>query len=80
MSHASHFKRAHYLNAYRHYLNAYKLFCAYGASTRESEDLPVLQEEVEAAVRCLKTGKSPGVDNVPSELLKHGGEVYGFPP
>ena len=22
----------------------------------------------------LRTGKAPGVDNVPSELLKHGGE------
>ena len=43
-------------------------------STREVQDLPVLQEEVEAAVRSLKTGKSPGVDNVPAELLKHGGE------
>ena len=43
-------------------------------STREAEDLPVLQEDVEAAVRSLKTGKSPSADNVPSELLKHGGE------
>ena len=37
-------------------------------------DLPVLREEVEAAIKTLKPGKSPGVDNVPSELIKHGGE------
>ena len=34
----------------------------------------MLQEEVEEAVRSLKAGKSPGVDNVPGELVKHGGE------
>ena len=42
---------------------------------RDGEDSPpVLREEVEAAIRHLKAGKSPGVDNVPSELLKCGGE------
>ena len=35
---------------------------------------PILKEEVEAAVRSLKPGKSPGVDNVPAELVKHGGD------
>ena len=34
----------------------------------------MLKEEVEAAVRSLPAGKSPGVDNVPSELLSSGGE------
>ena len=34
----------------------------------------MLWEEVEEAVHSLKAGKSPGVDNVPSELLKNGGE------
>ncbi|KAI8509548.1 hypothetical protein Bbelb_133960 [Branchiostoma belcheri] len=38
------------------------------------EDLPVLRDEVADAVRNMKSGKSPGVDNVPAELLKHGGE------
>ena len=33
----------------------------------------ILKEEVEEAVRMLKAGKSPGVDNVPAELLKHAG-------
>ena len=36
-------------------------------------DAPVLLSEVEEAVRNLKLGKSPGVDNIPAELLKHGG-------
>ena len=30
---------------------------------------------MEAAVKSLKAGKSPAVDNVPSELLKCGGEA-----
>ena len=33
-----------------------------------------MKEEAEAAVRHLKAGKSPGVDNIPSELISHGGD------
>ena len=44
-----------------------------GTAAQASEPLPVLKEEVEQAVRKLKGGKSPGVDNIPAELLKHGG-------
>ena len=36
---------------------------------------PILREEVEAAVKSLKTGKSAGVDNIPAELLQQGGEA-----
>ena len=36
---------------------------------------PILQEEVEAAVKSLKPGKSAGVDNIPAELLQAGGET-----
>ena len=43
--------------------------------TQEAESLPVLREEVEEAVHSLKAGKSPGVDNIPSELLKNGDEA-----
>ena len=32
---------------------------------------PILREEVEAAVNCLKGGKSPGDDNIPAELIKN---------
>ena len=35
----------------------------------------MLGEKVEEAVSSLKAGKSPGVDNIPSELLKNGGEA-----
>ena len=42
---------------------------------QEAESLPVLREEVEEAVPRLKAGKSPGVDNIPSELLKNGGDA-----
>ncbi|GFR70978.1 endonuclease-reverse transcriptase [Elysia marginata] len=41
----------------------------------ETDDSPPIQKsEVEAAVKSLKLGKAPGVDNIPSELLKAGGE------
>ena len=30
-------------------------------------------EEVEHAMKFLKNGKSPGMDNVPAELIKHSG-------
>ena len=39
------------------------------------DDHPILREEVEAALRSLKSGKSLGVDNIPAEILKHGGEA-----
>ena len=35
----------------------------------------ILREEVEAAVKLLKPGKSAGVDNIPAELLQAGGET-----
>ncbi|XP_068213304.1 uncharacterized protein [Palaemon carinicauda] len=39
------------------------------------DDFPVLREEVEEAIRSLKPGKAAGVDNIPAELIKHGGET-----
>ena len=36
---------------------------------------PIIREEVEAALKCLKGGKSPGYDNIPAELIKNGGEA-----
>jgi len=35
---------------------------------------PILRGEVEAAVKTLKEGKAAGVDNIPGELIKAGGE------
>ena len=39
------------------------------------EDHPILREEVEAAVKALKLGKSAGVANIPAELVQAGGEA-----
>ena len=43
-------------------------------TSNEELNLPILKEEVIAAVNSLKQGKSPGVDNIPAEFLKAGGD------
>ena len=45
------------------------------SATTEDEDPPILTSEIEAAIEGLKEGKSPGIDNVPAELLKNGGPI-----
>ena len=35
----------------------------------------ILREEVEAAVKLLKKGKSPGIDNILGELVQAGGDA-----
>ena len=40
-----------------------------------NDSYPILREEVEAALKLLKKGKSAGVDNIPSELVQAGGEA-----
>ena len=39
----------------------------------EPERTQILKEEIEEAVKQMKNGKSPGVDNIPGELIKNGG-------
>ena len=41
----------------------------------DAEHHPILREEVEAAVKARKMGKSAGVDNIPAELVQAGGEA-----
>ena len=41
----------------------------------DEEHHPILREELEAAVKALKMGKSAGVDNIPAELVRVGGEA-----
>ena len=41
----------------------------------DEEHHPILREEVEAAVKALKMGKSAGVDNTTAELVQAGGEA-----
>ena len=36
----------------------------------DTDNFPILREEVEAAVKALKKGKSAGVDNIPGELVQ----------
>ena len=40
-----------------------------------TDNYPVLREEVEPAVKSLKKGKSPGIDNIPWELGQAGGDA-----
>ena len=40
-----------------------------------NDSYPILRQEVEAAVKSPKKGKSAGMDNIPSELVQVGGEV-----
>ena len=40
-----------------------------------NDSYTILREEVEAAVKSQKKGKSAGVDNMPSELVQAGGET-----
>ena len=42
--------------------------------TDTEDDHPILRREVEAAVQSSKKGKSAGVDNIPAERVKAGGE------
>ena len=51
------------------------LLQSYQAPAQQAKSLSMLREEVEEAVCCLKLGKSPGVDNTPSELLRNGAEA-----
>ena len=47
------------------------LNCPY---TDTEDDHLTLRKEVEAAVQPLMKGKSAGLDNIPAELVKVGGE------
>ena len=41
----------------------------------QDDDLLILKDEVINAIKSLKDGKSPGNDNISSELLKHRGDA-----
>ena len=40
----------------------------------EEVEFPIIRQEVESAIKTLKCGKAAGVDNVPAELITHGGQ------
>ena len=41
----------------------------------DNDNYPILRTEVEAAIHSLQKGKAAGVDNIPAELVKAGGET-----
>ena len=41
----------------------------------DTDNYPIFQEEVEEAVKSLKKGKSPGIDDIPGELLQARGDA-----
>ena len=41
----------------------------------QEADPPIILEEVKEAIKNLKKHKAPGIDNIPSELISHGGEA-----
>ena len=43
-------------------------------SSNDPVHLEILESEVESALKSLKLGKAPGIDNIPADLLVHGGE------
>ena len=61
---------------YNHKLNVNKEDLG---ETNKRENNPIetqiLRDEVEEAVKKMKNGKSPGVDNIPGELIKNGGKA-----
>ncbi|KAH3879144.1 hypothetical protein DPMN_003046 [Dreissena polymorpha] len=49
-----------------------RFLCQYKSDQKVVDHCPcLLKEEVEERVRSLKAGKTPGVDNFYSELIKH---------
>ena len=41
----------------------------------DTDNYPILREEDKVAVKSLKKGKSPGIDNIPGELVQAGGDA-----
>ena len=40
----------------------------------EEGEFPILRQEVESAIKILNCGNAAAVDNVPAELITHGGQ------
>ena len=43
-------------------------------TTNDDKEDVILKSEIEAAIKTMKKEKSPGVDNIPDELIQAGGE------
>ena len=44
-------------------------------NTYTEEEFPILESAVIEMIKTLKEGKSPGIDNIPSELVKYRGNA-----
>ncbi|XP_063590184.1 uncharacterized protein LOC134767063 [Penaeus indicus] len=56
--------------------NGYILLESLKTQAVSNETVPeIVRSEVEYAVKCLKNNKAAGVDNIPGELIKYGGET-----
>ena len=44
-------------------------------NSTNKDNFHILREEVYAAIRSLKKGKSAGMDEFPAELIQHGGQI-----
>ena len=44
-------------------------------NTEKEETLPILESEVIEVIITLKEGNLPGIDSIPNELVKHGGNA-----
>ena len=59
---------------YQHPIKVDETLIGTEKSDPNPEPTQVLEEEVKEAMNSIKKGKSPGVDNIPGELIKNGGE------
>ena len=44
-----------------------------GQESSHEDDFPTMCEEVAEAIQSLKNGKAAEINNIPAELIKHGG-------
>ena len=59
---------------YNYQLNGNEQVLTTDESTNDDKDNTILKSEIEDAIKTMKKGKSPGVDNIPGELIQAGGE------
>ena len=59
---------------YNYKLNGDAKVLETNSSTNDDKENEILMSEIEEAIKSIKKGKSPGIDNIPGELLQAGGE------
>ena len=59
---------------YNYKLNGDAQVLETNSSTNDDKENEILMSEIEEAIKSMKKGKSPGIDNIPGELLQAGGE------